>query len=1453
MNFYFYFRYHFVHDYHFGQKEGSLMIARAFSPLKHIGSEYDACAIYAAIAKQPIMGDLIEPLWRIGIDSLRRMDHRAGWVDGRSDGTGLLVDIPRAVWDQRLNDHGTGNGSAYDPRFWLLQLITPVSSRRESIQILNQLLPALGFRRLLSHIELTDTVQILDSHALWYEGDLEQSESIYAALEAVEMNFPGLVASFSNAHMVLKVTEGPDTLEPLLVEQFGTQFQPRAVIGHNRFSTNTATDLSRVQPFLGLAHNGEIDTIDRLQHEMAAHGILPISEGSDSQNLDRLLSALAMRDKLSHAEAVRVALSPSPAILQQLPDAKKSLWQQIQAIWGPYAQGPAAVVHRLGNSIVAAVDAMGLRPLWILETADYYVLSSEPGIAAPEVWIREPRVLGPGQMVAFEWTENGPVHVIDETVVIERLAQRLTGAAPTRWSPTRDHHSAESYPAWVYRVNGWHKDDEQLIQTFSEGHREPIGSLGFDGPLAPFSDAPVNISDYLQETVAVVTNPALDREREAEHFSLTTLIGVRPSWHGPNRTVLPAVLLNSPWINDKDVQELLTYFSPHATVISLSMRPDDEEMKVVEQLAERAIEAAKAGAHLIVLDDADTLRNREFVGLDPALATGAVDSALIHHHIRRQCSIVVRSGMIRNLHDGAVLLGLGANALNPYLIWHVSGDQYEAVQTVMNHGLEKIISTMGIHELQGYGRVFSAIGLPEVVANLLQIRTFAPAPYASWLDSRRHQVLTRLSFRDQQTRLLLIPRATNHVFKTVKKLANRSLSARDYEEQLHHVESKHPIALRQTVTFDASHALSDDVTVSLEVGDHALPFVISSMSFGSQGETAFRSYAEAAKRLNMLSMNGEGGEIPDMIGRYYYWRGHQIASGRFGINTHLLNGARYAEIKIGQGAKPGEGGHLPGKKVSVKVAHARNAVPGVDLISPSNNHDLYSIEDLKELIDELKEANPELRVVVKVPVVPNIGTIAVGIVKAGADVISLSGFEGGTGAARVHALRHVGLPADIGLPLTHVALTLAGLRDRVEIWADGGLRSAADVVRMILLGANRVGFGTLSMMALGCTVCRGCQLDTCHVGITTQIETVEEAHEHGLKRFIPQSYDSAVEGLVNVFTGLAEGVRMHLRTLGFTSTQQAVGQMHLLRQITHQELVGYETFLSNLNELMPQDELVAEGNQGVGIVATADIRQAAKRRRNSRSIGTNVSGQRIRYKDIKTPVLNPVERVAGQGFGAFLSPGVHLIAHGGAQDGVGKGASGGLIAVVKAANREGTYYGGHVGKSMAYGAQGGTFIVQGGADARAGIRLAGADVVILGDGIPTPRVAHTSWESAIIKGFGFEYMTRGRGLVLGDPGPWLASGMTGGVIYLLHQPTEGLTRDYLESRLASSAKVALSPLNERDVTDIHTLLDPTRRVLLTAQQHHLLARLDAILSEPQVHFLKVVPASEQMDPSISTE
>ena len=456
------------------------------------------------------------------------------------------------------------------------------------------------------------------------------------------------------------------------------------------------------------------------------------------------------------------------------------------------------------------------------------------------------------------------------------------------------------------------------------------------------------------------------------------------------------------------------------------------------------------------------------------------------------------------------------------------------------------------------------------------------------------------------------------VYKAAVAAANGSAPYADYSLRVRELELEQPVSLRHLLELRPGGPPVG--SASAEVGLHSYPIVISSMSFGSQGEVAYRAYAEAAKRINIVAMNGEGGEIQDLYGRYPLWRGQQVASGRFGVTGEMVNSSYLVEIKIGQGAKPGEGGHLPARKVTAKVAQARNATAGTDLISPSNNHDLYSIEDLAELIDELKTANPDLRVSVKVPVVPNIGTIGVGIAKAGADIVTLSGFEGGTGAARSHALRHVGLPSDIGTRAVHLALLEAGLRNRVEIWADGGYRHGHDVAKLLCLGANRVGFGTLAMVSLGCTICRGCQLDTCHVGIATQIESEQEAQLKGLKKFTPQRYEAAAESCARFFEALGEEVAQVAASLGFERAQDIVGRSDLLVQARGRERVDLDELIRPLERLLDLEPLdlpaPPDEREAAGLVAARPLRIAA--RDGGRVLGTAGAGALARER-IRAP------------------------------------------------------------------------------------------------------------------------------------------------------------------------------------------------------------------------------------------
>ena len=673
------------------------------------------------------------------------------------------------------------------------------------------------------------------------------------------------------------------------------------------------------------------------------------------------------------------------------------------------------------------------------------------------------------------------------------------------------------------------------------------------------------------------------------------------------------------------------------------------------------------------------------------------------------------------------------------------------------------------------------------------------------------------------------------------------------------------------------------------------------MSFGSQSEPAFRAYAEAAKAINILCVNGEGGEIRDMYGRFRKWRGQQVASGRFGVSAEMLNASYLAEIKIGQGAKPGEGGHLPGKKVSEKVAAARNATPGTDLISPSNNHDLYSIEDLAELIDELKTVNPDLRVSVKVPVVPNIGTIGLGIAKAGADIITLSGFEGGTGAARQHALRHVGLPSDIGTRLVHRALMEAGIRNRVEIWADGGYRHAHDVVKLICMGANRIGFGTLAMVSLGCTICRGCQLDTCHVGIATQIETTEEATEHGLKKFTPQEVARRRRELRPLLPVDGRGGPRVVAELGYERAQDLVGRYDLLEQVARRAArprradhpargvprprAGRPPARSPTERCRPRRAprpgwssrgrsgwsrkeasaeiaaLAADGCRGEPV--RCDFQRPTDA--HDRVLGTELAGAIARariYDD--APEGEPDDVLAELSSTAARSP-----ARGSARSTPRGSWSGSRAAPRTASARRCSAAPSRSSRARAPTASGST------------ARSASHSPTALSAAACSSRVRPTrasasacrapTWCSAAsppqplddsrgcvsdranAKGFAFEYMTSGRAVVLGDIGPWACAGMTGGRVYCRVNPEWNLDRERSRAASARGRRWHLRSSTPRALLDVQDLLGHYAAELRATDQAAEAERIIGLAAEATEHFLMIVPERVQADPNISTE
>ena len=1374
---------------------------------------------------------------------------------------------------------------------------------------------------------------------------------------ALESELGCHVASFSASTCVYKVMGAPSVLGEYYPDLRDERFETIGCFGHNRYSTNTWPSFRRVQPFTVLGHNGEINTIEQLRQEARMLGVPIQPDCSDSQDLNRVVDTLIRVEGLSLAEAMEMVVPPIVDEIRSLPAELQPFYMYLRQAMGPYAQGPVALIARHDDECVFSADALGLRPLWKLETANDFIFSSEPGVVGCDEMVSEPKPLGPGEkfMVTIDRAGRSSrlyEHWEMQNAVARRWLER-TGAeqagpydraletgGPLEGTEIPGYTSAgPSEPVKVEdRVLagfGWQRDDVKLCQQMGSNGAEPIGSLGYDGPLAALSPERQNLADYFKETVAVVTNPAIDREREIEHFSTRAVFGRRPSIHAPGtdtRTVetsFPVILGGhhdlAP-LSDSTyrriarehetylLEDLWEEFRDRAAAIDIALLESETTHGAIERIKQEAVQMVRHGAELVVLTDR-TVFDGERRYLDPHLATSAVDQALKQlklgetgeENLRRRCSIVLRSAAIRNVHDVVMALGLGANGVCPYVMVEViCVDDYDTdvsnLCSALGKGIEKVISTIGIHELRGYARQFSSIGVQPELAEILQCETFCASEGAgvgyAQLDEdadERFQILTGEGEAKPAKTFRFYPK----VYKAAIAAANGTSSYDEYAEKVRELEQQSPISMRHVMGLRGDRDSVDPASVDASIGHHDYPIVISSMSFGSQSEPAFRAYAEAAKAINILCINGEGGEIQDMYGEYRKWRGQQVASGRFGVSAEMLNSSYVAEIKIGQGAKPGEGGHLPGRKVSEKVAEARNASPGTDLISPSNNHDLYSIEDLAELIDELKTVNPDLRVSVKVPVVPNIGTIGLGIAKAGADIITLSGFEGGTGAARQHALRHVGLPSDIGTRAVHRALMEAGIRNRVEIWADGGYRHAQDVVKLHCLGANRVAFGTLAMVSLGCTICRGCQLDTCHVGIATQIETVEQAQEHGLKKFTPQRVDSAAESCARFFQSMGEEVRRVVAGLGYERAQDLVGRYDLLEQVSHAESLDLAELITPLEEFLDlapidlpvgEEELV-EARAEAGLVRARPIRMQPKeasarlagladkvfsgevvRDRFPRStdardrvLGTELAGAISRARiyegapegdavDVLAELSFNGGSVAGQGFGAFNAWGVVVRVEGGAQDGVGKAMLGGTVSIMKGVDPSGGRVNGSVGKSFAYGAQRGRLFVQGSADSRFCIRLSGADVVLGGE--PAEALDDSRGciaDRANVKGFAFEYMTSGRAVVLGDIGPWACAGMTGGRVYARTNSEWNLDRDAIERRLGEGAKVELSELDAEGLLDLEELLGHYAGELRVTGQDAEAERIAALARAAQQSFLMIVPHRVQADPNISTE
>jgi glutamate synthase (NADPH/NADH) large chain len=1527
------------------------------------GPEHDSCALYLSARKngQSTFGTLKRALYR-----LANMGHRTGYVRGEGDGAGVQTDIPRGLWAKKLSRAGLPASLATQPGFWIGHLLVPHGidfpvilekiNRQFSNNELNLLLTQPGPVR----SEALGVSAQLNPPSFWQlvgsanPENLEQR--LFAAKLCLESELPLHFASLSTYTVVYKIRGSVETLARYYPELQDRSYDTVMALCHARYSTNTVSTFERAQPFALLGHNGEINTINRFRQEARQIGVQLPRDGSDSQDVDRALESLCVEHGLSLMEAMEIVFPPVPHEIDLLPNPSREIYNTITQAYGPFAQGPAAIGARYGDNAVCSLDALGLRPLWFSETEKEYILSSERGAILLEDMVTDSRPLSPGEKMGLSIHRGQSVEVlthraIRQHVVHAILQRQASGAAlPARLASSADQssqpHNQQKYqppmpsqntstPRVVFSMGsnretvllwepqnqvpvderllaaaGWNLEQVQDVLDQAHNGRESVGSLGFDGPLAALSNNRVNLSDYFKETVAVVTNPAIDRGREAEAFSTHTIIGIRPEIGSLPRQNDKCLLLDSPLLcsgslpsegldNPQEIigtsiENLVSYFEDSLAWLSLAVPTGHTIPQALDNLVQTAVAAVQAGAVCLVLDDTPAIASA-CAWLDPFLAVAAVDNALSTTgspcSLRRRAGIVVRSASIRNLHDIVLLCSFGADALNPYALLSIPnlvlpktrndhknnpGDQINLLSS-LQIGLEKVISTIGCHELRGYGRVCSSIGLAPEVAGIFKSPNFFGNDHSgvNWAFLQKDAELRVKELTGESPSKIA---RVDHFYPKFRKTVQRFIESQITYHEVSHTYQKlikeTPVALRHIMQVKPTTAPIPPEQVDISIKGYDLPFVIGAMSFGSQGKQSYKAYAQAASQLNMICINGEGGEIPELLGKYKRNRGQQVASGRFGVNAAFLNSCGLIEIKIGQGAKPGEGGMLPAEKVNPQVAEARSTPPYVSLLSPSNNHDLYSIEDLAQLIEELKTVNPHARISVKCPCVPGIGVIAVGVAKAGADIINLSGYDGATGAARKHAIQYVGLPVEIGVIQAHRALVDAGIREKIEIWCDGGLKTAEDVLKMVLLGANRVGFASLAMVAIGCTICRKCNEGNCHAGITTHIQSLEEARKNGLKNFTPVDFDTCVNRLVILFNGMGEELRWLTGQLGAVTLQALVGRADLLQQSALYDRID----LSAAFEPLPVP-LNTEMQPGVGRLLTRDRNQLTRFISESvlravdegetevtyqdevmaydRALGSHLFGALMRKPQINNSFdqlhlhFSP-SSIGGNGFAAWVTGQTDVLIEGGAQDGVAKGASGGRVAIMKGLNHDGLRIDGSVGKSFAYGAQKGILIVQGNADSRACIRLSGADVV-LGSQITQPidDTPGSIGASANLKGYACEYMTSGRVVILGDPGPYAFSGMTGGVVYQLLTPELGFTLKVLEKRIGIGADVSILPVEHQDITSIQELLGHYHEALLqtnqpeTAEKISQLCQLQMALS----CFVKVVP--KQSIPSFS--
>lgn len=1219
------------------------------------------------------------------------------------------------------------------------------------------------------------------------------------------------ICSFSHKTIIYKGLMMPRDLAAFYPDLDDERLQTAICVFHQRFSTNTLPKWPLAQPFRFLAHNGEINTITgnrnwaMARRTKFANDLIPDLEelgplvnrvGSDSSSMDNMLE-LMVTGGIDLFRGVRMLVPPAWQNVETMDADLRAFYEYNSMHMEPW-DGPAGIVMTEGRHAVCLLDRNGLRPArWVTTTNGYITIASEIGVWGyqPEDVIAKGRV-GPGQILAVD-TETG--QILDTDAIDNRLKSRhpykrwLRQHALRIQATLSDDQGVASYDAdqlkqYMKMFQVTFEERDQVLRPLGEQGQEAVGSMGDDTPMAVLSQRVRSPYDFFRQQFAQVTNPPIDPLREAIVMSLEICLGAERNIFQESPEHASRVILSSPVISPAKWRSLMNLAREgfDRQLIDLNYEESVGLEAAIRNIADQAEEAVRGGKTQLVLSDRYIAPGK--LPVHASLAVGAVHHRLTEQGLRCDSNILVETATARDPHHFAVLLGFGASAVYPYLAYEVLADLIRTGEVLgdldevfkyyrkgISKGLLKILSKMGISTIASYrgAQLFEAVGLAEDVVGLSFKGVSSRIKGARFVDLESDQKLLAAeawSARKpiQQGGLLkFVHGGEYHAYNPdVVNTLQAAVQQGDYakfKEYTTLVDQRPVSMIRDLLKVKvADQPLAIEQVEPLEA--ILKRFDSAGISLGALSPEAHEALAEAMNRLGARSNSGEGGEDPARYGTIKSSKIKQVATGRFGVTPEYLVNAEVLQIKVAQGAKPGEGGQLPGGKVNGLIAKLRYAVPGVTLISPPPHHDIYSIEDLAQLIYDLKQVNPQALVSVKLVAEAGVGTIAAGVAKAYADLITISGYDGGTGASPLTSIKYAGAPWELGLAETHQTLRGNDLRGKVRVQTDGGLKTGLDVIKAAILGAESFGFGTAPMIALGCKYLRICHLNNCATGVATQNDKLRKDH-----------YIGTVDMVINFFTFVAEETREWLAKLGVRSLGELIGRTDLLDVLPGD--TERQQYL-DLSPLLGSSHIPADKPQFCEVdrnppfdkgelaekmleMAMAAIRDQAGGEFSldicncDRSIGARISGEIARLHGNQGMAAAPItfrfKGTAGQSFGVWNAGGLNLYLEGDANDYVGKGMTGGKVTIVPPAGSPfETQHSAIVGNTCLYGATGGKLFAAGTAGERFAVRNSGAHAVVEGTG------DHCC-----------EYMTGGFVCVLGKTGYNFGSGMTGGFAYVL--------------------------------------------------------------------------------------